>query len=139
MSAEQPDRSVSWFAVERAGRKHLHELLGRKVVTRFIFEKIEHGYTWRKRASVPASEISSLSDPELRYALRLQSTVNSVGWAPIVGSSAMVRHTVAVQATDEGLDSRLISAVYSGNPGDIESFLIEHARRSSEAEPREMS
>lgn len=110
-------REVWWILVEEQKQRRKW-LVGQKTVENFMIGS--NGMP--KVHKLDTDDISQLRDPNLAYALRLQDAVAAVGWdeyAPGQSSG----HYVAVHATDEGLDSRLTSVIYSGHSGDIEEDL----------------
>ena len=84
--------------------------LGSKVVTELITDnEMYHP----KSVFIDASSIGELGDPNLRYALRFADAAEALGWMHTTEFS-MSGHFVTVIATDAGVESRFISAAYSG-------------------------
>ena len=102
-------REVYWLHGEQVTKKRLLGL-GSRVVTELVTEK----ETYRPEPIyIDAGEIAQLHDPNLRYALRFADAAESLGWMP-TGEFSMSGHSVTVVATEAGVDSKLLSATYSG-------------------------
>lgn len=117
----RPIEEVRWFQARQVEKRRL---LGKKVISELIID--EKG--WAKTTSISVAEISSLKDPNLRYALRFAAAADAVGW---VASSEYTSycHDVGVYATDNGLDSQLINAHYSGIARGRTDTFMENLRR----------
>jgi hypothetical protein len=85
-------------------------LLGRRIVTNLVMQ--DHTYM-PKVTYINASAIAELVDPDLRYSLRFADAASAVGWTEDSPGSSSA-HDVWVTATDEGVESKFISASYTG-------------------------
>lgn len=102
----RPYRLVSWFNAIATEKKRIF-WKNRRIV-RLISD--ESG--WPQFTRFPVDNISKLEDPDLRYALRFADAAEAVGWASDgFGQSG---HRVSIDATDEGLQSKLLTANYTG-------------------------
>lgn len=102
----RPIREVSWLNAKQVEKKRL---FGKKIISELVKDKND----WPTSTSIRADEISKLEDSSLRYALCFQAAADAIGWMEDSEFSRS-RHVVTIEATDEGLNSRLIRASYSG-------------------------
>ncbi len=104
----RPEETVYWFNAEQ---KHVRRrFFSQKLVTRLL---IDPNTDLPATTEVRVDKIHQLKDPNLRYALRFMAVVEAIGWEQRT-PGWYSRHDVSVTATDEGVNSRLIGAVYSG-------------------------
>lgn len=91
----------------------LNRVLGRTTVKRL---EEEDGYSFKK-SIIDADDITpdNYHDPELRYALRLAAAAKAAGWFEI-SEYTEVCARVDIVMTNDGPDSRLLRANYSGSP-----------------------
>lgn len=101
-------REIFWLHAEKVEMKRRFRS-SRTIVKLLMDEATGNPAT----SSIQAAEIPKIQDPDLRYALRLEDAANAMGWNEVT-ASLQTRHFVTVEATDEGFNSRLISATYSG-------------------------
>lgn len=99
-----------------------HHIFGKKIVSKLV---INPATSLASSTHINVDNISKQSDPQLRYALRLQSAAESAG-AHNHGSS---RHAVAVDATNEGMKSQFTGATYTGIIKDGRDTFLENLRR----------
>jgi hypothetical protein len=100
-------REVHWLhGVQQTRRR----LIGTRVVTHLVMN--EDTYL-PEITYIDTDDIAELKDPNLRYALRFADAAASVGWVRESSSSSSC-HNVTVIATNEGVDSTLLSTVYTG-------------------------
>lgn len=90
---------VWWFNVRVTEKPRWLGRYGKVAISNDIED--ENGLTTITR--IRAEEISRIKDPDLRYALCFAAAAD-----------ANKDHDVTITATDEGFDSRLVSAIYSG-------------------------
>lgn len=100
----RPEREVSWLHGIDSRRLGW---LGRKPMMLCI----ESGFP--ERTTVKTEAISEIRDPNLRYALRFADAANAAG---SIRDGEFSSHSLEVRivATDEGTESRLLDAWYSG-------------------------
>lgn len=103
------EKEVWWLNAEQ--KPSLLRFLGKKTLkTVYPYDSQTGNVSF---TSIDVSEISNLSDPDLRYALRFDEAARAAGQC-----------IVHVAATDEGMDSRLITAWYSGDIRDgVDTFM----------------
>ncbi len=104
----EPARNVEWTNADKVYKRGL---FGRKAIK--IVERWDGPYTLNKTI-VQASSITNIKDPDLRYALRYKDAVEAVGWVRHSETSSSKGY-VTVVATDNGKESELLSAIYSGS------------------------
>lgn len=113
-----PTAEVDWKNVEL--KKKFRPLIGRSIVHVAVNEE---GSVFPKFTRIPVEDISELTDPNLRYALRFQAAVDSVGMVD-VGDGSSYSDFVSVSAIGEGRDAIFASAHYSGyEDNGVDSFL----------------
>ena len=124
----RPEETVYWFnCVER----QRWSLFGRRIVRQSIMDS--------ERAFMPAmttikvEDIDKLRDVNLRYALRFAAAADAIGMVQDRPGHSY-GHFVSVDATDGGLDSRFLGAVYSGV---VESGRDSFLEFIKSAEPKE--
>lgn len=106
----RPQREVVWTVMELVEKKRRF-WFGKKVMERYVSDEEYPPRAVLRR--MPADDINQLEDKDLRAALCLQDAARANGsiWdAP----GASHGHSVYVFATDEGVNSKLVRAVYSG-------------------------
>jgi hypothetical protein len=104
----RPIQEVSWYNVEVTEKKIL--LLGKKVVKKLIKDPKT---SQAAETVIRVEEIDNLNDPDLRYALRFKAAALSAGTITD-GVNTSGPNDVIIEATDEGVDSRYVSAAYWG-------------------------
>ena len=122
----RPHQEVTWFIAKEVRKKRLLGLCGHKLVTQMVTSEAD-GMIERRKIDV--DDIGSLKDPDLRYALRFAAAADAAGWIE-ESPDSYSSHYVTVDATDEGADSRLIAARYSGLGNGQESTFVQDLRRS---------
>lgn len=110
-------REVSWLVVDQEAKKR-RLWFGNKIVTRIVED--EDGQAVFHR--IDSDDIAKVKDPDLKMALRLADAAKAMGWIDS-GPYTKYAHSVAIEATGEGFDSKLVNATYSGHPGDFEATL----------------
>lgn len=104
----RPIEMVSWFNVVKTEKKR--RLFGKKLRTELM---IDPETSFPSLTTIKVDDINQLNDPDLRYALRLSAAASAAGWEEHSPGS-MSMHDVWIHATDEGADSQLTGATYSG-------------------------
>lgn len=102
-----PKREVYWLVAETEAKKRL---VGHKVVSKLV---LDPDTSWPTSRYIDTADISKLGDPKLRYALRFADAADAVGWiedSPYTKSG----HNVTIAATDDGAESLLLYACYTG-------------------------
>lgn len=120
---DRPLHEVNW--IHGTTEKQRHWLFGRKTVNHLITEL--DGITLAK-TRIAAKDVHRIKDPLLRYALAYQDAAAAAGTyhhTEYLSSS----HYVSVVATNEGFDSKLISATYTGTDKDGSDTFIENLQR----------
>lgn len=119
----RPRQEVSWYnAFQR------RNWLGRVSIVNLI-----EGGTL-KQSKIDVENISDLTDPNLRYALRFAAAANAVGFTYDAPNSSY-SHSVSVTSTDEGLESHLLSAEYTGVvKNGIDTFMQDLHRQAPQPE-----
>ena len=102
-----PKREVYWLVAETETKKRL---VGHKVVTKLM---LDPDTSWPTSKNIDSDDISELRDPKLRYALRFADAADAVGWIED-GPYTKSGHHVTIVATDNGVDSLLLYACYTG-------------------------
>ena len=103
----RPKQEVFWLNVRP---RELHRLFGKKIISDLLYEE---GHVLPSTTSIDADKIPDVRDPDLRYALRFASAIDAVGWVSVNGCMAY-KDSVHIEATDDGVHSRLVSVIYSG-------------------------
>jgi hypothetical protein len=112
------DRELSWINAEEVTKKHLW---GKRIGLRLLQDS--QSIAGISTTSIDTSEIHKLTDPDLRYALRFKDAADAVGWVRD-GAYDSSCHYVSILATNEGLDSRILEASYTGvTENDSDSFM----------------
>lgn len=119
-------REVYWLAVEQKTKKRWLGL-GRKVVTELVNDG--SGFIGIMR-NIASDDIPKIKDPILRSYLQLADTAEAMGWIPDGPGSAYC-HSVHIEATDEGFDSKFVSGYVGGNDpelfmNDVHKFAPKH-------------
>ena len=81
--------------------------------TKVHINLIAEGGMGVNRTYMDADDIAALQDPNLRYALRFADAAETSRWSNN-GDSLCSGHLMSVVATNEGVDSQLLDAIYSG-------------------------
>lgn len=116
----RPERTVYWLHASLSERRDW--LLRKKSRVDLVFDP-ETGQP--HSTEIPADDIDKVSDLALRCALRLADATDAVGWTDH-GHGLYSAHSVRIQATDEGFDSRLLSAVFTGRTDDGQDTFMEN-------------
>lgn len=110
-------RQVVWYHGELITQRRW---LRTKKVVRLV---VEQSTGLPAKTFIDAGSIAELKDPALRHALALADTTNAVGWTHTSPTGASA-HDVMVIATNDGIDSRLVAAQYTGvGEGSNDSFM----------------
>ena len=110
---ERSEGIVSWMVVERITQRRRFGL-GKEVVTRVVEDEQGHA----KFQRMDSDDIPTIKDPDLKMALRLADAAKRMGWIRDKGLSSYA-HFVAIEATDEGAESKLVRAYYPGHPDQL--------------------
>lgn len=118
-------REVNWIVATQETKKRFMGM-GKKVVMNVIGDEDLGGI---KEHVINSDDIPKVKDQQLAAALRLEDAANAMGWIPD-GVGFSHHHDVTIYATDEGFDSKLIAAHYSGRDDslmdDLRSFAPKH-------------
>jgi hypothetical protein len=115
----RPKQNVDWYNVEFVERRHF--LFWKKTVAKAIWEEPYK----LSRTVIDVEQIADLKDPQLRYALRLAATADSMGWIEDRPGSKH-GHFATVDATDEADVSRFANATYTGTGhGEQDTFMAD--------------
>ena len=118
----RPARLVHWYNVTRERRRNLLA----KSTDRYRFVTGEFGLP--TSTEIDAEKISTLADPQLRYALRFADAANAAG-SINEGPGATSSYSVTVEAISDGTDSQFVRATYSGLVKDGVDTFMENLRR----------
>lgn len=87
-----------------------------------------------QKTSVDTGTIPNFKDRDLRYALAFADAARAVGYREI-SPTMSTAHSVGVVATDEGMNSRLLKAQYTGvGEGTNDTFM----QNLHSADPRQL-
>jgi hypothetical protein len=113
----RPNRTVHWLnGVKSEERVYL---FFKRVFTEPMLDELSRP----QKTEIATDDIDKVQDPNLRYALRFAAAAEAVGTVPD-GYGGSDAHTVNIFATDEGFNSKLISAMYTGKVVDgCDTFL----------------
>lgn len=110
----RPKQEVRWLNVRPRER---YRLLGRSIINELIYQE---GHSLPTTTSIEVDRLAEVKDPDLRYALRFAAAIDAVGWVgeDREGGCTAYKDMVYIEATNEGINSRLVGATYSGKIDD---------------------